>query len=252
MLLRFNRVRLAAAVGAAALVIAAGAGAQDAGECQLGAAALNSGAYDAAERHYSACLEDPATDLQNRLVGHFNRAIVRYSRGDLDASVADFDEALRIQPALPDAYFYRAQVHRRKGDADRALNDYSEGLKYRADAAAHFARGNILFDKGLANEAQEEFTEAIRIDGNHAEAYNNRGNIFRERMELHQALADYSEAVRLDPDNALFHANRGGVHDQLGNFDRAERDFQRAQDLGSMHPQVPIKLLEYKMMRRAK
>jgi tetratricopeptide (TPR) repeat protein len=43
-------------------------------------------------------------------------------------------------------------------------------------------------------------TEAIRLDPDYADAYNNRGIAYRRKRDLDRAIANYAETIRLDPD----------------------------------------------------
>ena len=47
-----------------------------------------------------------------------------------------------------------------------------------------------------------------------------------------KAIKEYDEAIRLDPERAEAYANRGLVYTFLGNGDLAQRDFDRALNLG--------------------
>lgn len=58
-----------------------------------------------------------------------NRAWVQYARGNNDDAVADFGEAIKIDPAFDGAYFGRATVWQKKKDYQRALSDAKEAAK---------------------------------------------------------------------------------------------------------------------------
>jgi Flp pilus assembly protein TadD len=45
---------------------------------------------------------------------------------DLDRAVADYTQAIRLNPKDADAYNRRASVFERKGDPVKAANDYSK------------------------------------------------------------------------------------------------------------------------------
>ena len=52
--------------------------------------------------------------------------------------------------------------------------------------------------------------------------------------QYEQAIHDYDEAIRLDPTNARTYHDRGSSHRLLGNSKEAERDFQKAKELGDI------------------
>lgn len=240
----------ASLIGIALLMAMSTASAENIGECSKAAVALQKGAYDDADAHYSLCIENGGLSPQNLLVAHFNRAIVRYNRGSLDGALGDFSKALDIQPALPDAYFYRARVFARKGESARALADFTSGLKLRPDAEAYFGRARLLQQQDRLDGAIADYTEAIKLDGSLAAAYNNRGNAYRSKHELRQAIADYDAAVQLQPDNAAFYANRAAVYDELNETAQARRDFEKAQELGASAPTAGATQSEYQPAKK--
>ncbi|KOP25458.1 hypothetical protein AMR41_17020 [Hapalosiphon sp. MRB220] len=76
-----------------------------------------------------------------------------------------------------------------------------------------------------------DYTQAIKINPNDADTYNNRG-ISRRKLEDNQgAIADYTQAIKIDPKNANAYYNRGIVHRNLGEKQSAIADFQKAAEL---------------------
>ena len=116
-------------------------------------------------------------------------------RNDLDHAIADYNEAIRIDPGLTLAFLGRGIAFSDKGDNDRAIADFSE---------------------------------AIRLDPKFARAYTNRGIVFRDKGDLDRAIADYSEAIRLDPEDAMAFTSRGIAYHAKGDNDRAIADFNEA------------------------
>ena len=89
-------------------------------------------------------------------------------------------------------------------------------------------RGNAYHDKGDSDRAIADYTEAIRLDPKHVNAYNGRGNIYRDKGDIDRALAEYAKAIQLDPNNAHAYANRGLAYEKLADFTRARSDFNTA------------------------
>jgi tetratricopeptide (TPR) repeat protein len=111
---------------------------------------------------------------KNKAIAHYDRGIVYKKRGDLDRAVADFNEAIRLDPKLAYPYNERGDSYKAKGDFDRAGAD---------------------------------FNEAIRLDPKFASAYNSRGNVYLHNRDFDRAIADYNEAIRLDPKSVIAYYN---------------------------------------------
>ena len=63
-------------------------------------------------------------------------------------------------------------------------------------------------------------------------AHNERGLSRHDLGQYEQAIQDFDEAIRLDPTYAGDYYNRGRAHQLLGNSTDAERDSQKAKELG--------------------
>ena len=79
-------------------------------------------------------------------------------------------------PTLAGAYCMRALAYAQKKDLDKAVADYSEAIRLDPNLANAFCgRGLTYAVKGDLDAARADYTEAIRIDPNCADAYCNRG-----------------------------------------------------------------------------
>jgi lipoprotein NlpI len=46
-----------------------------------------------------------------------------------------------------------------------------------------------------------DFDQALKINPNYAEAYNNRGIVYRNKGDYNKAIADFEAVLRIDPNN---------------------------------------------------
>ena len=81
------------------------------------------------------------------------------------------------------------------------------------------------------NEAITHYTEAIELNPDLAEAYNNRGNAYRNTSDFDAAIADYNKAIELNPDLAEAYNNRGVAYRNTSDFDAAIADYNKAIEL---------------------
>jgi len=70
-------------------------------------------------------------------------------------------------------------------------------------AIDHGNAGAQLSNDGRWQEAIAEYDEAIRLNPQYAEAYNDRGIAYCNLGEHQRAIEDLNEAIRLDPQLAL-------------------------------------------------
>ena len=69
--------------------------------------------------------------------------MARLRRGDLDASIADFDAALALNPGLANALYGRGIAKRRKGDLAGADADLGAAKAIHPGVAQEFAQSEI-------------------------------------------------------------------------------------------------------------
>ena len=73
---------------------------------------------------------------------HTTSAAGRDSRREYDKAIADFGEAIRLDPKRADAYVGRAGAHESKGEYDEAVADCSEAIRLDPKLAlGHSSRG---------------------------------------------------------------------------------------------------------------
>jgi tetratricopeptide (TPR) repeat protein len=200
-----------------------------AGLCMVGALCLTSGsalaqdelarcfgkANVAPNQRVSACtiiIETGILSGKDLATVFNNRGLSYQMRRDYVRSIADFNEAIRLDPSHATAFFNRARSYHLQKDYDRALADYDKALALDPkDAGAYMNRGNVHASKGDHELAIADFDESIRIDPGDSRAFYNRCDALLEIGKATEALADCNEALRLRPDNTPAFLLRGNV-----------------------------------------
>ncbi|MEK0181955.1 tetratricopeptide repeat protein [Microcoleus anatoxicus] len=168
----------------------------------------------------------------NYAEAYFSRGLARSDLGDKQGAIADYNEALRINPNDVIAYYNRGVARYKLGDKQGAIADYDQALRIDSNNASFYLnRGTARSDLGDKQGAIADYDQALRIDPNNAKAYNNRGTARDELGDKRGALADYDQALRIDPNYASPYNNRGVIRASLGNQQGAIQDYQKAADL---------------------
>jgi tetratricopeptide (TPR) repeat protein len=150
-------------------------------------------------------------------------------KGELDKAVADYTEAIRLDPQDASTFHNRGIAWSNKKEHDQAIADFDEAIRLDPKfAIAHYNRGFSYAQKGEYDKAIADFNEAIQLNPKGASTFHNRGNAWSKKKEHDQAIADYTEAIRLDPKDATAYSNRGITWGLKGEYDKAIADFNEA------------------------
>ena len=174
---------------------------------------------------------DKADDIE--ISSPYASGLDRYERGDLEGAIADFTEAIRLDPKNIDAYCYRGNAFRKQGVLEKAITDFSTAIKLNPNNSykSYNNRGNLRLKKGNLSGAIADYTDAIYIKADYADAYYNRGLAYKKEGDLESAIADYTDAIYIKADYANAYYNRGLAYKKEGDLESAIADWQEATSL---------------------
>ena len=67
--------------------------------------------------------------LDKNSLAYYNRGIAWQAKGQLDEAIADYSEAIRLNPKFVRAYYNRGIAWNAKGESDKAIADYNEAIR---------------------------------------------------------------------------------------------------------------------------
>jgi tetratricopeptide (TPR) repeat protein len=144
------------------------------------------------------------SDLAN--VFH-NRGAAWAGRRDYDRAIADYNEALRINPVYVLALYGRFMATQSKTDNANAKVPRKEAKPQTSIPADidYVARGLAWAQKRDYDRAIADYTEALRVNPKDAKAYTYRAVAWSNKNNYERAVADYSEAIRINPQHVDAH-----------------------------------------------
>ncbi len=139
-------------------------------------------------------------------IAAFNRAVALKDKGDPSAARQDLNTSIRSKP-LVNAYFLRGIIAMDAGNLDAALADYDAALKLEP------SKTEVLVDKALVLDQQGDVAGALKVIGaalrpepGNATALNQRGNLYGKLGQAGKARADWAKAASLDDQFAAYFA----------------------------------------------
>lgn len=99
------------------------------------------------------------------------------------------------------------------------------------DSLMHFLWGSALQNMNRPEEAIEQYRNAIVINPNYAEAYNNLGNAFLDLKHPEDAIKQYIKTIDINPNNAEPYNNLGIALLNLKRPEEAIKQYRKAIDI---------------------
>jgi tetratricopeptide (TPR) repeat protein len=149
-------------------------------------------------------------------------------QGDHTNAIAQYREALRLNPTLPGAHFELAEQLRTSSDA--ALNAQAEA-EYKAalqineyDAISWRQLGGIMTAKGDFKMAQEDYRRALALQPKDSEAKAGLAIALLSTNQTNDAISLLESALEDDPTNLVAHYRLSVLYRRTGRTADAQRE----------------------------
>jgi tetratricopeptide (TPR) repeat protein len=153
--------------------------------------------------------------------------------GQPTRAIAAYREALRINPAYPNAHNYLGVALSRLGDHDQAAAAFEQALRLRPTfTEAHNNLGLSRAAQGRVEDAVNAFAEALRLDPTFVPARNNLAIAHASLGRYDRAIAEFERVVREQPRSAESRINLASALAAAGRPGDALRHFEEADRLG--------------------
>jgi tetratricopeptide (TPR) repeat protein len=136
-----------------------------------------------------------------------------------EMALAEYNNALKIQPDFAEALNNRAWINMTRGDYDAAVQDLNKAISSTPPASAaiaHYYRGYAFLKLKNYPEALTDLNEAQRIQPDNADIYLARGEVRQAQENYPQALEDFDEFSKRVPKDVRGPVSRGSVLEAMG------------------------------------
>ena len=184
-------------------------------------------AYEVSLQMMDQTLLDMTMAAPNSAEMHMMMANQFKSRGDTRNAIAQYREALRLNPRVPGAHFELAEQLNSSSDA--TLHAEAEG-EFKAaitanpyDEKALRELGEIAAAKGNLPMAKEDFRKALSLQPGDSDAETDLAKTLTSPDETKEAISHLENAIRNDPTNIVAHYWLSSFYRQMGRTADAKR-----------------------------
>ena len=133
---------------------------------------------------------------------YYNRGNHYMRTGRLPQSLADFDQAVALNPGIQRIWYNRGLVLAEMNQNDSALVSFEHSLRIEPkNVDALNNRGAMKYRLGQLADAASDFTRAIELNPRYRDAYSNRAFAYYDMKEYEKAAADRKKAIEVAPGN---------------------------------------------------
>ena len=151
---------------------------------------------------------------------YHNRALAYDGRGTYGLASRDYSTALTYTPNDWEARWNRSEDHRRLRDFTGAMADANFLVNtYPTRSSVYKQRGDIEQDAGSTSAAIADYSKAISIKPDVADAYYALGSIYEKTGQFAKNVACWKQASVECSDNAMVWANLGWAQYLAGDID---------------------------------
>lgn len=158
-----------------------------------------------------------------------NVTILKQRESILKDAETECREALKFDPACPDAHYYLAQALKEQGQLDEAANEYREAIRVDDKLSEAFSGlGMVNLKQGNTNDAESNFRQAVTLKSGNGTAHYGLGKTYLTEGKLDDAVKELNTALSLNQNSAPTHLAMGEVLAGQGNSVAAMREFKEA------------------------
>lgn len=183
--------------------------------------------------HQCGFYADAATFWQHTLdrnrdawQAHYQLGVVDAQQGRKEQALERFDEALRLNPTLAQAWVGRGVLLSSRGEAGAGLDSLRRAVELRPDyPQGQYVLAALLAQAGRTDESMTHVAEAVRLDPDYAEANLLLGTLFLQRGRIDEAVGPLTRATRRRPQLVAARLALGRALAAQGQTDRAIEQF---------------------------
>jgi tetratricopeptide (TPR) repeat protein len=180
--------------------------------------------FEAALTYHTTYERDISTWLA---IAYYLQANVLYGESD-EKAIPMMTRAIQLEPNFVEAYAKRGSGYAYNGESDLAINDLNYAIQNSPTTCAYYYRAMAHRKKQQYDLAETDLKASIATRSDNADAYNEFGNLYSTKGDYRKALEQYSRAIKYNGQKAEFYINRASINNALGEKEAFKKDLEMA------------------------
>ena len=173
---------------------------------------------DKAIKLYEKC----AKSFPNHIYSKLNLSFLYYKLNNLEKAEILIEEAIGLNPSLPNSYCIRGLILKSLNRYDEAKLSLEQAIELDNNYFdAYINLGLLNKDSNQYDEAEEYYLKALEINNKSAIAHLNLGACYKEKQELEKAVLHTEKAIEIDNKLEKCYLNLATIYNQIGNYKKS-------------------------------
>ncbi len=150
--------------------------------------------------------------------------------GDYVRAIAAYEEVLRLRSGYVDAYKNLAVVYVKNKEPQKAVETAKKAFEYASkdDYSVYYIAGTACMAIKKFDEAAEYFEQALKLNPEHSQLYNNLGTCYVTVGDLENAYKNFIKASELDSESSITYFNIASILQLQNKHKEACEYFEKA------------------------
>ena len=170
---------------------------------------------------------------------HFSLGLLYEKSGqpaDQEAAIAQYKEALRLDPGMNSGRLAMARLLRSRGNCSDSLLALQDYTKHETGDSHGFDELGLTYKcLGRVNDAIESLKRAESLEANNAQTHFDLGTLLVQASRPTEAIHELKAALAIDPANPNIHRELALMYEKVGNKEGAQVEHAKAKSFNAQN-----------------
>lgn len=174
---------------------------------------------------------------------HYNLGQVYKEQGRLDEAAKEFRSATQCDPQYSDAYAGLGMTKLLQGSLSEAQENFKRAITLNSgNSTAHFGLGKTYLKQGLTDDAIKELNTALYQYPNSAPTHQAMGEAYETQGNTVAAVKEYQEAIRIKPENSEAYLHIADIREARGDIEHSIAELRSGLELMPNNPDLHLRI----------